>query len=129
MSGCHNGEQFSVFVVDVANYSTIISFSEVSILATRCINIRGPSPRHGTAPGGYKLVGPRGARRPLARTHALGPGTGKHRVRPASVRGPWSCHPLENPQQKLCSISLITSSSTNAMAAYSQVFVSIWFNF
>ena len=62
-----------------------------------------------TAPGGYKLAGPRGARRPPASTHAVGPGTGKrgggkeplpNRVRPASVRSSWSRHRLENPTAK-----------------------------
>ena len=65
-----------------------------------------------TAPGGSVITEPRGARRPPARTHAVGPGMGKsrggpyvlatpppslsrapskpHGVRPASVRGPWS---------------------------------------
>ena len=72
--------------------------------------------------GGYVITGPRGASRPPARTHAVGPGTGKSRggpstlatpprsrsrapskppgVRPASARGPWPRHSLENPTAK-----------------------------
>ena len=62
------------------------------------------------ASGGSVIAGPRGARHPPTRTHALGPGMGKrgsypacsqprhaqarepqpHSVHPASVRGPWS---------------------------------------
>ena len=47
------------------------------------------------APGGYKLAGPRGARCPPARTqprHAPAREPPPHRVHPAAVRGPWSCH-------------------------------------
>ena len=89
----------------------IISFSEVSILAIRCINHRGPAlgtvpsscyrleiatapaefTRHAAQPsaqcppvacGGSVLAG---FGRPPARTHALGPGTGKNRALPASL--------------------------------------------
>ena len=71
------------------------------------------------ARGGSVITGSRGASRPPARTHAVGPGTGKsgggpyalatpprsrsrapsklHGVHPASVRGPWPHHRLENP--------------------------------
>ena len=74
------------------------------------------------APGGSVIMEPRGARRPPARTHAVGLGMGKsggepsmletpprsrsrapskpRGVRPASVRGPWSRHRLENPTEK-----------------------------
>ena len=105
------------------NQASIISFSEVSIQATRCINIHGPSPRQGgrAARGGSVITEARGARRPPARTHAVGPGTGKsgatlraqtpprsrsrapskpHGVRPASVRGPRSRRRLEHPTAK-----------------------------
>ena len=74
------------------------------------------------ARGGSVITEPRGARCPPASTHPVGPGTGKsrgepstlatpprsrsrapskpHGVRPASVRGPWSRHRLENPTEK-----------------------------
>ena len=75
-----------------------------------------------TACGGSVITGPRGASCPPARTHVVGPGTGKsggepstiptpprsrskapsklHGVRPASVRGIWWLHCLENPTAK-----------------------------
>ena len=40
------------------------------------------------APGGYKLAGPWGARRTPARTHALGPGTGKSGGGPSTLATP-----------------------------------------
>ena len=73
------------------------------------------------ARGGSVITEARGARRPPARTHAVGPGTGRagrtlraqtpprsrsrapskpHGVRPASVRGPRSRHRLEHPTAK-----------------------------
>ena len=49
-------------------------------------------PALGIAPArglwGYKLAGPLGARRPPARTHALGPGTGKSGGRPSALTNP-----------------------------------------
>ena len=82
-----------------------------------------PSARHPPAAlGGSVITGSRGASRPTACTHAVGPGTGKsgggpyalatlprsrsrapskpHGVRPTSVRGPWPRHRLENPTVK-----------------------------
>ena len=74
------------------------------------------------ARGGSIIMGPRGASRPPACTHAVGPGTGKsgggpyalttpprsrsrvpskpHGVSPSSVRSPWPRHRLENPTAK-----------------------------
>ena len=58
-----------------------------------------PSARHTPeVPGGYELTGPRGARRPPARTqprHAPAREPPPHRVHPSSVRGPLSCPPLK----------------------------------
>ena len=52
-----------------------------------------PSARHPpTACGGSVLAGPQGARRPLARRHALGPGMGKSGGGPSTLATPPPSH-------------------------------------
>ena len=91
------------------NQAIIISFSEVSIQATHCINICGPSPRQGPMCGRWGLRH-RGTSRCQTPTSAhpcfragnggADPARSQPRHSPASVRGPWSRHRLENPTPK-----------------------------